>query len=199
MPKTRIDILRHGMPEGGRRYRGNGIDDPLSELGWRQMWAAVGDDWRWDVIVSSPMARCRPFAEALAEKRGLPVAVDERLKEVGFGAWEGKTADQLRAGDPDVIRRFYADPVGERPAGAEPLDRFRDRVSAALQEILDTQGGRRVLVVAHAGVMRAVLSSMLDVPLVRMYHVDIANAAFLRIRTKRERPPQIVFGGPDLG
>jgi alpha-ribazole phosphatase/probable phosphoglycerate mutase len=199
MSSTRIDILRHGMPEGGRRYRGHGVDDPLSELGWRQMWAAVGDAKPWDVIVSSPMARCRPFAEALAARSGLAVTVDERLKEVGFGDWEGRTADEVRAADPHAIRRFYEDPVGARPGGAEPLDRFNARVREALQEILAIHDGRRVLVVAHAGVMRAVVSWMLDVPLARMYRMDIANAALLRIRTKSERPPQIVFSGPMLG
>ena len=39
-PPTLIDMIRHGEPVGGRRYRGQ-IDDPLSEKGWRQMWAAV--------------------------------------------------------------------------------------------------------------------------------------------------------------
>lgn len=198
MSKTRIDILRHGVPEGGRRYRGHGVDDPLSELGWRQMWAAVRDAGPWDAIISSPMARCRPFAEALAEHSGLSVAVDERLREVGFGAWEGKTADEVRAADRDAIRRFYADPVSARPQGAEPLDRFRERVTAALADILEVHADRHVLIVAHAGVMRAVVCWMLDVPLVRMYHLDIANAALLHIRTKRERPPQIVLNGPAL-
>lgn len=199
MTTTRIDILRHGKPEGGRRYRGHGIDDPLSELGWRQMWAAVGEDWPWDAVFSSPMKRCRPFAEDLAGKIGLQVTVDERLKEVGFGTWEGRTRTELNTEDPSALRRFYADPVGARPVGAEPLDRFRDRVSAALQDILASHGNRHVLVVAHAGVMRAVLSWLLDAPLSRMYCVDVAHAALLRIRMKPDRPPQIAFEGPDLG
>lgn len=195
---TRIDILRHGEPEGGRRYRGHCIDDPLSELGWRQMWAAVGHERPWNLVVSSPMQRCRPFAEALAASCSLSVTIDSRLKEVGFGAWEGRTAAALRAEDPDTIRRFYADPVGSRPPGAEPLDLFRQRVSAALQEILDTHAGRHILVVAHAGVMRAALSWLFDAPLANMYRADIPNAAFLRIRTDGERPPMMVFDGPAI-
>jgi len=198
MQITRIDILRHGEPEGGRRYRGHGIDDPLSALGWRQMWAAVGEDWPWEVVYSSPMARCRPFAEELASRTGAPVTVDERLKEVGFGAWEGKTGAEIRTFDPDEIRRFYADPVANRPAGAEPLDSFRARVGGAIADILEQQVGRRVLVVAHAGVMRATVSWLLQAPLQAMYRLDIPNAAILHIRSDHERPPMISLRGPEL-
>ena len=93
---TVIDLLRHGEPQGGRRYRGQ-IDDPLSELGWKQMWDAVGDHAGWDHIVSSPLLRCRSFAEALGEARALPVSVDAGFREIGFGSWEGFTAADLRA------------------------------------------------------------------------------------------------------
>ena len=198
MPTTTIDILRHGRPQGGNRYRGHGINDPLSETGNRQMWAAVGKRWPWQRIVTSPMARCLGFAEALAGEAGLPLTVDPRLREVGFGAWEGHTGDEIRARDPDAIRRFYADPVAARPAGAEPLDGFRQRVSDAIQHIVDSHAGEQVLVVAHAGVMRATISWLFDAPLRAMYRVNIPNAAFLHVRTDDERPPMMVFRGPDL-
>lgn len=85
MTITLIDMLRHGEPVGGRRYRGQ-TDDPLSDKGWRQMRAATAETRPWTAIVSSPLLRCRAFAEELAGQTGLPLAVDDRLKEVGFGA-----------------------------------------------------------------------------------------------------------------
>ena len=45
-----IDLIRHGEPQGGPRYRGDGIDDPLSDKGWRQMWDAVGEDAPWTFL-----------------------------------------------------------------------------------------------------------------------------------------------------
>ncbi|MEW6253578.1 MAG: histidine phosphatase family protein, partial [Planctomycetota bacterium] len=62
---TLIDLMRHGEPVGGRRYRGQ-VDDPLSEKGWAQMRAAVGEAAPWHHVVSSPLLRCREFAETLA-------------------------------------------------------------------------------------------------------------------------------------
>ena len=102
---TTLDLMRHGEPVGGRRYRGQ-IDDPLSEKGWAQMRAAVGELAPWDRIVSSPLLRCRAFAEALASAHGLPLTLDERLKEVGFGAWEGKTAAEIEEDAPGTLARF---------------------------------------------------------------------------------------------
>ena len=128
MTDTLIDLIRHGTPEGGRAYRGHGIDDLLSEKGWAQMWAAVGGEAAesvpWTRIVSSPLARCSAFAEALGARHGLPVAVDTRFREVGFGRWEGRTPDQIQRDSPDEYAAFFADPVRNRPPAAEPLEAF---------------------------------------------------------------------------
>ncbi len=188
---TRIDLIRHGEPEGGRRYRGQ-IDDPLSEAGWRQMWAAVGDDVPWTAVVTSPLSRCRAFAERLAGRHALPLAVDARLMEIGFGAWEGRTAEQLRAEDPEQIRRFYHDPVHARPAGAEPLADFRARVVAAFDDLACRPAGQHLLVVTHAGVMRALVAHVLGAPLEAIYRIEVAYAALTRIRLDGERPPTLV-------
>lgn len=188
---THIDLIRHGEPEGGKRYRGQ-IDDPLSETGWRQMWQAVGDAAPWQQVVTSPLSRCRAFAEALAARHGLPLAVDARLMEIGFGAWEGRTAEQLRAEDPLQIERFYHDPINARPAGAEPLGDFRARVIAGFDALVQTYRGQQVLVVCHAGVMRAVVAHVLGAPLEAIYRIDVAYAALTRIRFSGERPPTLI-------
>ncbi|MBI5461566.1 MAG: histidine phosphatase family protein [Gammaproteobacteria bacterium] len=188
---TYIDLIRHGEPEGGKRYRGQ-IDDPLSDTGWRQMWEAVGEQAPWQQIVTSPLARCHAFAAALAARHALPLAVDARLMEIGFGVWEGRTAEQLRAEDPEQIARFYHDPVNARPSGAEPLEAFRARVAEGFHALANVYAGRRVLVVCHAGVMRAVVAQVLNAPLEAIYRIDVAYAAITRIKLDGERPPMLV-------
>jgi alpha-ribazole phosphatase/probable phosphoglycerate mutase len=195
---TTLDLMRHGEPVGGRRYRGQ-IDDPLSEIGWAQMQAAVGDAAPWTRIVSSPLLRCRAFAEALAERRGLPLALDARLKEVGFGAWEGKSAAEIEAAAPGALARFKADPLNARPAGAEPLADFHARVAAGLRDLLAQHAGEHVLLVGHAGVMRMALAWALHIPLEHAYRVEVATASLTRLRFDAGRASLVFHGGSLYG
>lgn len=182
---TTIDIIRHGEPVGGRRYRGNGVDDPLSAEGWQQMWAALGDHAPWSRIVTSPMRRCRGFAEALAEKWRMGLTVDERLKEIGFGAWEGLRHEEVQQRYPQAYEAFYRDPVNQRPPGAEPAEAFFRRVSAGLEGLVRDYACEHVLLVAHAGVIRAALAYVLETPLSEMYRMKVPYAGLTRLSADR--------------
>lgn len=179
-PLTQIDFLRHGEPVGGAgRYRGQ-IDDPLSDLGWTQMRAATAGQRPWSRIVSSPLHRCCVFAEILAAEMAVPLHLEPRLQEIGFGVWEGKTSAEIEAHTPGALARFRADPVGQRPTGAEPLVDFSARIAAACDALLSDFAGEHILVVSHAGVMRAVFAYALDVPLSNLYRIRVGNAEFSR-------------------
>jgi len=186
MGVTRVDLLRHGEPLGGRRYRGQ-TDDPLSEKGWRQMWDAVGDCRAWDAVAASPLQRCAAFAEALGAQLGLAAEYDARWKEIGFGAWEGHTPQELEAAEPGVLLRFRADPIACAPTGAEPLPEFCNRVCAAWADLLCRHAGGHVLLVAHAGVIRAILAQVLGLPLHHMYRLQIASAGISRVQVETTR------------
>ncbi|MEE8379081.1 MAG: histidine phosphatase family protein [Gammaproteobacteria bacterium] len=182
MKDTVVDFLRHGEPEGTSTYRGNGVDDPLSERGLSQMWGAVGNHCPWNVIFTSPLSRCRAFAEAVAQKHSIPVRVDSRLKEVGFGTWEGRERTEIQKNNAGEYEAFYRDPVNCRPAGAEPLADFEDRVSSAFENMLETFPGQRILVVTHAGVIRAAMMSVSQKSAVEAYGIKVSNASFTRFR-----------------
>ena len=182
MTDTLIDFLRHGEPVGGRRFRGDGVDDPLSETGWQQMWFAVGENPPWGRIVTSPMQRCRAFAEALAHGHGIPLRVEARFREVGFGVWEGASPDEILARDPASYAAFYRDPVTRRPQGSESLQAFGARVSSALTEAVQGYPGEHLLVVTHAGVIRAALGDALQAHPVAWYRTRIDNAGLTRFR-----------------
>jgi len=181
MSKTLIDFIRHGEPVGGRRYRGS-TDDPLSETGWAQMRQAVEAQRPWQQIVSSPLRRCAEFAQALGEQCRIPVAIDERLAELGYGAWEGKTSAQIEAAEPGAILRYRRDPLHCRPAGAEDLDAFVARNRAAWAEILARHAGQHTLVVAHTGIIRMALARVLNIPLGSMFRIEVAYAAVTRFK-----------------
>ena len=191
---TTLDLMRHGEPVGGRKYRGQ-IDDPLSEMGWAQMQAAVGDAAPWGRIVSSPLVRCRAFAETLADRHRLPLTLDERLMEVGFGVWEGKSAAEIEQDAPGTLARFKADPVNARPAEAEPLTDFHARVAAGLEDLLAQHAGQHVLLVGHAGVIRMAFAWALHIPLEHAYRIEVATASLTRLRFDGGHANLIFHGG----
>lgn len=193
---TMLDLMRHGEPVGGRKYRGQ-IDDPLSEKGWTQMRAAVGDAAPWSRIVSSPLLRCSAFAETLAKRNGLPLVFDPRLMEVGFGVWEGKTAAEIEQDAPGTLARFKTDPVHARPTGAEPLPDFQARVAAGLDAILGQGQGQHVLVVGHAGVIRMALAWALHIPLQHAYRIEVPSASMTRLRFNGGHA-SLIFHGSNL-
>lgn len=198
---TLIDLMRHGEPVGGARYRGQ-MDDALSQKGWAQMRAAIGRECPWDVIVTSPLLRCCSFARELGAQQGIPVEIEPRLKELGFGAWQGKTGEELRTlYDPGVLQRFYRDPMNNRPEDAEGLGDFQERVVASWRETLERHAGKHVLMICHAGIIRLVIAHILDVPLANLFRIKVGHAQITRIECLEQGDGflgQLVFHGRTL-
>ncbi|MGD8526510.1 MAG: alpha-ribazole phosphatase family protein [Thioalkalispiraceae bacterium] len=182
MTETIIDLIRHGEPVGGRAYRGHSIDDPLSETGWQQMWDAVGENVPWDQIITSPLERCQAFAEALMDMYKLPCSTEDNFKEIGFGSWEGRTPEEIKVDNRQEFEAFYRDPVNCRPQGAEPLDEFIKRVTSAYEKAVKQYQGKHLLIVAHAGVNRAIISHALHAAPIGLYRINVKNAGISRIK-----------------
>lgn len=197
---TIVDLIRHGEPVGGRKYRGQ-TDDPLSDKGWMQMRNAVGDHRPWQAILTSPLLRCSEFAKELAQRHQLPLHSDARLMEIGFGVWEGKTAAELKATDPEILQRFWQDPVTHKPQGAEPIQMFHDRIAAAWQDLLQQRADQHTLIVCHAGVIRMSLVYLLGIPLLHVFRIQVGNASITRIELDQFQGqwfPRLLFHGGNL-
>lgn len=148
-----IYLVRHGQTEFNRERRIQGhVDSPLTELGVRQA-KAVGrlladlirepQGWR---IVSSPLGRAHATAEIVAQKLGgLPVELDERLKEMSWGAHDGRLRAELEAEHPETFGRtgwaFDA-------ATGESYEDVAGRVGAWLAE-LPPEPDRKIIAVSH--------------------------------------------------
>lgn len=195
-PQTIIDFIRHGEPEGGRMYRGNQVDHPLSKMGWQQMHEAIckqylrlepDTEFKWDLVVSSPMLRCHAFAEVIAKQFAIPLVTNKLLTEISFGDWEGKTAAEVKAADPVLFREFHRDPVNNRPHGAESLEAFSQRITEGLSALLKEYSGKRILLVTHAGIMRTILIHVLSAPLKSRQLIRFPYAGMLRLYATPEQ------------
>lgn len=178
---TTIDLIRHGEPVGGRRYRGH-KDDPLSDTGWRQMRTAVANQKPWDVVVSSPLSRCAAFATELSQHHGVPLHFDERFKEISWGEWEGSTTQDINTKYPGWLLRYRSAPHENVPPGAEPIAEFRERVISAWKDLLVRHCGKHIILVGHAGITRAAICHSLNISIENMFRIQVEYAAITRIQ-----------------
>ncbi len=177
---TCIDLLRHGEVEGGARFRGS-TDDPLTAEGWAQMWAVVGTELHWNRIVTSPLGRCADFARTLARRRSIPLEIHENLRELHFGAWEGRTAAELMQDQPEALTGFWQDPLKHPPPGAEPLVQLQSRTLSLWNSLLARYPREHMLLITHGGPIRIFLCHVLGKPLNRLLEIDVTPAALYRL------------------
>ena len=160
MTKLQIDLLRHGETTLSHTLRGH-LDDDLTEQGWLQMQSTIQQYMTtpvdWDVIISSPLRRCRRFAEHLADQLGLPMRVNEHIKEMYFGDWEGISTQAIYEAEPEQLANFWQFPTQYHAPNGESLTQFQQRISIGFEQIytqIQAQNGQKALVITHGGVIK---------------------------------------------
>lgn len=197
---TVIDLLRHGEVAGGKMYRGQ-LDDPLTERGWQQLRHTTVNKQAWQQIISSPLKRCADFASELGKTISLPVANKPEFKEISFGLWEGKTADELLESDESKIKQYWNDPVKTTPPQGENLLDFEKRIIHGWNNMVNEFQGKHVLMVSHAGVIRVILCHVLGMPLTELFKLDVGLAKASRIQIEHienQNWPRLIFHGGEF-
>jgi len=173
-----VYLLRHGIPEGGRMYRGNLFDDPLTKEGWDQMKSSVQNLY-FDYIATSPMKRCAEFADYISKESKIPCLILEDFKEIGFGEWQGKSPDEIGR---DVVLRFKKNPLKNPIENAESIYEFSKRVLVEFNKITQLPpSNKNVLLVAHAGVIRVILSYYKKNPIEEMFNINVRNGELIKL------------------
>ena len=178
---TTLDLLRHGACEGGEIFRGS-TDVALSELGWQQMRNSVAPHNGWQQIVSSSLQRCQRLAESLSAERDVPITVDDRLREIHFGRWEGQPQTKVMEEDGAHLRGFWFDPLNHSPPEGEPVADFQQRIIRLLDEVQRDFSGQHILLVSHGAVIRIVMCHLLDIPLTSLGRISVPYACLTRIK-----------------
>jgi broad specificity phosphatase PhoE len=161
-----IYYIRHGETEWNAQGRLQGVlDIPLNDLGRKQAAKAGGiladlfaRDGRSEVslsFVASPLGRARLTMELVRATLKMPprdYAVDDRLREIGYGQWEGSTLAQMQLSDPEVFAARESDKWTVPPPGGESYASVQARMSDWYDQLkTDT------VAVAHGGTARALM------------------------------------------
>ena len=182
---TEIIIIRHGETEWNKTGRFQGHSDvPLSEEGRAQA-EALGKNLvvdHVDAIYASDLTRAMETAAPLAERFGLPVIPDPQLRELNFGAWEGRNFNDVNAENPDAMKNFYNDPEQANIPDSENFTDFQRRVAGRVREIAAQERGKRIVIVSHGASIRILLADLLSMPIRSIWHLSQLNTAVNKIR-----------------
>jgi broad specificity phosphatase PhoE len=166
MPAPTIYYIRHGETAWNAEGRFQGSQDiPLNDLGRRQAAGAGGiladlfaRDGRGEsalTFVASPLGRARSTMELVRGVLQWPAndyAIDDRLREIGYGRWEGSTLAQMQASDPEIFAARLRDKWSVSPPDGESYASVQARMSDWYNQLTtDT------VAVAHGGTARALM------------------------------------------
>lgn len=171
---TRLYLVRHGevVRQGQGKFLGF-TDLPLSARGRRQVQALAQHlkDVRLDLALASDLKRTRETAHILCRGRGISVQAVAAFREMDMGLWDGKAWEEIQKEFPDADPRFYDLRRFHFPGG-EHWGEFRRRVLKTWKVLLRQEGGKHILLVAHAGVNRVILAQALGLPFRHMFRLD---------------------------
>jgi probable phosphoglycerate mutase len=184
MPATTILFLRHGETDWNVAGRLQGQRDiPLNDRGRRQafengrrMAQLIPGVARFE-FVCSPLERARNTMEIAREAMGLvpsDYVLDERLREITFGAWEGFTLDELRRRDPEAVEARERDKWNFEPPEGESYAELSQRVGAWLASLSGP-----VMAVSHGGVARVLYRYLERADPAFAANIDIPQDRFL--------------------
>jgi broad specificity phosphatase PhoE len=169
MPAPAIYYIRHGETDWNVEGRlQGGIDTPLNELGLKQaahaggilagLFARHGHDASSIAFVASPLQRARHTMDLVRSELDLPpgdYAIDDRLREIGYGHWEGSTLAQMQLSDPALFATRQIDKWTVPPPGGETYASVQIRMQDWYEQLkADT------VAVAHGGTARALMVAL---------------------------------------
>lgn len=167
-----IYVVRHGQTDWNAEFRLQGQRDiPLNETGRGQangngkaLAEILGTETRLFDFVASPLSRTRETMERVRAAMGLTPELyrtDDRLKELSFGAWEGRTLAEVGKERPDLLAEREKDKWAFVPPGddAESYEILSWRIGAWLKDVVGP-----TVCVAHGGVIRTLFRIIEDVP-----------------------------------
>ena len=157
---TEILLVRHAETDLKGTFCGHS-DPALNDAGRAQLPAIIDAIGKRPVetVLSSDLRRARETAEAIAQHYGSTLLLRPGLREIFFGEWEGLRWQQIEERDPSFARAWMQSFPRLAPPGGEPIHDFEARIGSELHYLSELTRNSALIVVTHAGVMRAMLKA----------------------------------------
>jgi alpha-ribazole phosphatase len=169
-------MVRHGQTAASRENRFSGSSDPpLTAVGeaMAQAFAMTYASLTWDAIYTSPMLRTRQTADALLRLTGVHAIVEEGLREIDYGEWEGLRHDEVKQRWPEAFEHWADDVASRGTPGGETALEVAGRAMRAVEGIRSRHERGNVLLVSHKATLRVITCALLGLD-VRLFRERIA-------------------------
>lgn len=164
MPPLDVFLVRHAESEWNAVGRWQGQADPaLSSGGVEQaerLARSFPQEYAGARLFSSDLQRARETARPLADRLGVEVVLDARLRELDVGSWSGYTREEVGARDPRSLALYFEGKVGWE--GGESYVEHEARAADFVDSIDEVDGDQPIVVVTHGGTLRALLIAALQ-------------------------------------
>jgi broad specificity phosphatase PhoE len=175
-----VYVLRH--PETtwnlAQRYQGR-LESPLSAEGSLQarLVARAFSGAGLDVVYSSPLQRALCLAREIAEAADAPLHIDQRLTEIGQGAWEGLHLAEIQRRYPELYEAWYIRPDTVQMPGGETLHDVKGRALSVLATLFKRHSSGHVAVVTHSVIIQVLVACSLSLELRHIHRIRVHNCS----------------------
>ncbi len=183
-----IYLLRHGEIEGAENKRFIGqADIPLSMKGliqaeyWKKRLSALS----FEKVYSSDLLRTKKTAKIISNHSKNKIILSKKLREINLGNWEGKLVSEIRLKFPDEWKKRGEDIAYYRTEKGECFSDLQNRVLPYFKKLVTNK--KNLLIVTHAGVIRVILSNIMDIPLKDLFTIKLNYGALNKLKFQQNR------------
>jgi probable phosphoglycerate mutase len=165
-----LHLVRHGDTlQAAEGYFAGDIDPPLTDRGLAQAEAVgrVAAGLGLAAVYVSPKRRARQTAEPVLRASKLEPIVEDGLREIAYGAWEGRKESEIKASDPEAFAAWSQDPALVAPPGGESAFAIAARALPCLVRARHEHPTGNVMFVSHKATIRVMVCALLGVPIGR--------------------------------
>jgi broad specificity phosphatase PhoE len=174
-------LVRHGnTSQSSEGVFCGDLDPPLTERGKSEADRVAGalKPLGLSAIYCSPKLRARMTAEPIARACGLEPVIDEGLREIAYGSWEGRKETEIAKSEKEAFDAWTADPALVSPPGGESAFDIAARALPVILRARRENGSGGVLLVSHKATVRVIVCALLGMPLGRFRtHVACPTAS----------------------
>jgi alpha-ribazole phosphatase len=170
-------MVRHGQTDASRENRLSGSSDPpLTAVGEAMAhgFAAAYASVKWEAVYTSPMRRTRQTADPLCRLTGVPATIEDGLKEIDYGEWEGLKQDEVKARWPDAFEYWAQDVASRGTPGGETAFHVAARAMRVVEAVRARHEDGNVLLVSHKATLRVITCALLGLD-VRLFRQRLAQ------------------------